>query len=72
MHKLNTVIRTKLFCYFEIFFFYFLKEFFIYVAFHDPHRCGHTNPEFGNFCEKFGDGKNVQNGKIEDWKPGCK
>jgi N-sulfoglucosamine sulfohydrolase len=47
-----------------------LKEFFFYVAFHDPHRCGHTNPEFGNFCEKFGDGAKIENGKIPDWKPG--
>ena len=37
------------------------------MAFHDPHRCGHTNPELGNFCQKFGDG---QNGNIPDWTPG--
>ena len=32
------------------------QNFFLYVAFHDPHRCGHTHPEFGDFCEKFGNG----------------
>jgi len=44
------------------------KDFFLYVAFHDPHRCGHTHPEFGAFCEKFGNGE-PGNGLIEDWKP---
>ena len=38
------------------------------MAFHDPHRCGHTNPEFGNFCEKFGNGEQGM-GLIPDWKP---
>jgi N-sulfoglucosamine sulfohydrolase len=38
------------------------------VAFHDPHRCGHTNPEYGAFCEKFGNGEPGM-GLIEDWKP---
>ncbi|KAF7264478.1 hypothetical protein GWI33_023153 [Rhynchophorus ferrugineus] len=33
------------------------KQFFLYVAFHDPHRCGHTNPEYGEFCERFGNGE---------------
>ena len=47
---------------------YFLQEFFLYIAFHDPHRCGHTNPEFGNFCEKFGNGEPGM-GKIPDWIP---
>lgn len=42
--------------------------FFLYVAFHDPHRCGHTNPEYGNFCEKFGNGEPGM-GFIEDWHP---
>ena len=42
--------------------------FFLYVAFHDPHRCGHTHPEFGQFCEKFGTGKDGM-GFIPDWKP---
>ncbi|KAG8038959.1 hypothetical protein G9C98_003266 [Cotesia typhae] len=37
-------------------------------AFHDPHRCGHTNPEYGNFCEKFGNG-DVGMGTIPDWSP---
>ncbi|KAJ9590145.1 hypothetical protein L9F63_016730 [Diploptera punctata] len=41
---------------------------FLYVAFHDPHRCGHTNPEYGEFCEKFGNGEPGM-GKIEDWEP---
>ncbi|XP_014234824.1 N-sulphoglucosamine sulphohydrolase [Trichogramma pretiosum] len=44
------------------------QPFFLYVAFHDPHRCGHTHPEFGNFCEKFGNGQPGM-GKIPDWNP---
>jgi len=44
------------------------KDFFLYVAFHDPHRCGHTNPEFGDFCEKFGNGEPGM-GSIPDWNP---
>ncbi|XP_059470427.1 N-sulphoglucosamine sulphohydrolase isoform X1 [Neocloeon triangulifer] len=42
--------------------------FFLYVAFHDPHRCGHTNPEYGQFCEKFGNGEPGM-GLIKDWSP---
>ncbi|XP_077979654.1 N-sulfoglucosamine sulfohydrolase-like [Glandiceps talaboti] len=44
------------------------RPFFLYVAFHDPHRCGHTHPEYGNFCEKFGNGEKGM-GIIADWKP---
>ncbi|XP_063991281.1 N-sulphoglucosamine sulphohydrolase [Diachasmimorpha longicaudata] len=44
------------------------KPFFLYIAFHDPHRCGHTNPEYGNFCEKFGNGDTGM-GTIPDWTP---
>lgn len=44
------------------------RPFFLYVAFHDPHRCGHTNPEYGQFCEKFGNGETGM-GLIPDWKP---
>ena len=44
------------------------QPFFLYVAFHDPHRCGHTHPQFGVFCEKFGDGS-VGMGDIPDWHP---
>lgn len=44
------------------------RQFFLYVGFHDPHRCGHTNPEFGAFCEKFGNGY-PENGVIPDWIP---
>lgn len=44
------------------------QPFFLYVAFHDPHRCGHTNPKFGVFCEKFGDGSTGM-GDIPDWHP---
>lgn len=43
-------------------------NFFLYVAFHDPHRCGHTNPEFGEFCERFGNGDTGM-GNIPDWHP---
>lgn len=44
------------------------KPFFLYVAFHDPHRCGHSHPQYGAFCEKFGNGE-PQMGSIPDWKP---
>lgn len=40
----------------------------MYIAFHDPHRCGHTYPEYGNFCEKFGNG-DISMGTIPDWYP---
>uniref|UniRef100_A0A8B9JPV3 N-sulfoglucosamine sulfohydrolase (sulfamidase) n=1 Tax=Astyanax mexicanus TaxID=7994 RepID=A0A8B9JPV3_ASTMX len=42
--------------------------FFLYVAFHDPHRCGHSQPQYGSFCEKFGNGESGM-GRIPDWKP---
>ena len=49
---------------------YFIcSDFFLYVAFHDAHRCGHTNPELGVFCEKFGDSSIPGMGVIADWKP---
>lgn len=44
------------------------QPFFLYIAFHDPHRCGSTNPEYGPFCEKFGNGQPGM-GNIPDWKP---
>ncbi|XP_044733287.1 N-sulphoglucosamine sulphohydrolase [Chrysoperla carnea] len=44
------------------------KPFFLYVAFHDPHRCGHTHPQYGPFCEKFGNGEPGM-GHIPDWIP---
>lgn len=44
------------------------SPFFLYVAFHDPHRCGHTNPEYGEFCEQFGNGEEGM-GVIPDWQP---
>ncbi|XP_063240694.1 N-sulphoglucosamine sulphohydrolase isoform X1 [Bacillus rossius redtenbacheri] len=44
------------------------RPFFLYVAFHDPHRCGHTHPQYGSFCERFGDGQ-PGNGRIPDWTP---
>lgn len=43
-------------------------SFFLYVAFHDPHRCGHSQPQYGAFCEKFGNGEKGM-GYIPDWKP---
>ena len=52
----------------------FLREqnggngYFLYVAFHDPHRCGHTQPKYGQFCEKYGNGDPGM-GIIEDWTP---
>ncbi|EPY88243.1 N-sulfoglucosamine sulfohydrolase precursor [Camelus ferus] len=42
--------------------------FFLYVAFHDPHRCGHSQPQYGAFCEKFGNGESGM-GRIPDWTP---
>ena len=44
------------------------QSFLLYIGFHDPHRCGHTNPQFGNFCEKFGNGESGM-GVIPDWTP---
>lgn len=44
------------------------EPFFLYVAFHDPHRCGHTNPEYGEFCQYFGNGDTGM-GLIPDWQP---
>jgi len=44
------------------------KHFFLYIGFHDPHRCGHTHPQYGPFCEKFGSGQ-PETGYIPDWKP---
>ncbi|MBN3300580.1 SPHM sulfohydrolase, partial [Amia calva] len=44
------------------------RAFFLYVAFHDPHRCGHSQPQYGAFCEKFGNGESGM-GWIPDWKP---
>jgi len=51
----------------------FLKKFksdpfLLYIGFHDPHRCGHTHPQFGPFCEKFGNGEEGM-GLIPDWTP---
>lgn len=40
----------------------------MYVALHDPHRCGHTNPEYGQFCEHFGNGEPGM-GVIPDYHP---
>lgn len=44
------------------------NPFFLYIGFHDPHRCGRENPQYGNFCEKFGDGSKDM-GLISDWHP---
>uniref|UniRef100_A0A1A8RUZ1 N-sulfoglucosamine sulfohydrolase (Sulfamidase) n=2 Tax=Nothobranchius rachovii TaxID=451742 RepID=A0A1A8RUZ1_9TELE len=44
------------------------RPFFLYVAFHDTHRCGHSQPQYGAFCEKFGNGE-AGMGRIPDWKP---
>ncbi|CAH0398121.1 unnamed protein product [Chilo suppressalis] len=44
------------------------KPFFLYVGFHDPHRCGHHEARFGAFCERFGSGEEGM-GLIPDWKP---
>lgn len=44
------------------------RPFLLYIGFHDPHRCGHTQPQYGAFCEKFGNGEPGM-GMIPDWKP---
>ncbi|XP_071105801.1 N-sulphoglucosamine sulphohydrolase-like [Haliotis cracherodii] len=44
------------------------RPFFLYIGFHDPHRCGSTQPQYGQFCEKFGNGEPGM-GLIPDWKP---
>ncbi|XP_060027833.1 N-sulphoglucosamine sulphohydrolase isoform X9 [Erinaceus europaeus] len=44
------------------------RSFFLYMAFHDPHRCGHSQPQYGPFCEKFGNGEPGM-GWIPDWTP---
>lgn len=49
-------------------YYFTFSPFFLYVGFHDPHRCGHTNPKYGAFCEKFGNGY-PENGRIPDWIP---
>ncbi|CAH1154407.1 unnamed protein product [Phaedon cochleariae] len=43
-------------------------QFFLYIGLHDPHRCGHTNPEYGQFCQHFGNGEPGM-GLIPDWHP---
>lgn len=52
-------------------FFHHAKQespFFLYIGLHDPHRCGHDSPQFGLFCERFGDGSDEM-GYISDWHP---
>ncbi|XP_005191651.1 N-sulphoglucosamine sulphohydrolase [Musca domestica] len=44
------------------------KPFFLMVAFHDPHRCGHITPQYGEFCERWGSGEEGM-GSIPDWTP---
>lgn len=44
------------------------QPFFLYIGFHDPHRCGHTQPQYGDFCEKYGSGEPGM-GRIDDWVP---
>ncbi len=45
-----------------------IRPFFLYIGFHDPHRCGRTAPQYGQFCEKFGNGDPGM-GLIPDWAP---
>lgn len=44
------------------------RPFLLYIGFHDPHRCGHVHPQYGVFCEKFGNGEPGM-GTIADWTP---
>lgn len=41
------------------------KPFFLYIAFHDPHRAGGN---YGPFMNKWGDGQ-AGHGRIPDWNP---
>lgn len=50
------------------YFFGMFSPFFLMVAFHDPHRCGHVTPQYGQFCERFGSGESGM-GLIPDWHP---
>ncbi|XP_048252057.1 N-sulphoglucosamine sulphohydrolase-like [Haliotis rufescens] len=43
------------------------RPFFLYLAFHDPHRCNNI-PLYGQFCEKFGN-RQPGMGVIPDWTP---
>ncbi|XP_046382040.2 N-sulphoglucosamine sulphohydrolase-like [Haliotis rufescens] len=43
------------------------RPFFLYIGFHDPHRCNQI-PKYGEFCEKFGNGEPGM-GVISDWTP---
>ena len=38
------------------------------MGFHDPHRCGHTSPQYGQFCENYGN-RQPGMGNIPDYKP---
>ncbi|XP_067618059.1 N-sulphoglucosamine sulphohydrolase [Eurosta solidaginis] len=44
------------------------RPFFLLIGFHDPHRCGHITPQYGEFCERWGSGEEGM-GVIPDWKP---
>lgn len=44
------------------------EPFFLVIAFHDPHRCGHVTPQYGPFCERWGSGE-IGMGLIPDWHP---
>ncbi|XP_071093120.1 N-sulphoglucosamine sulphohydrolase-like [Haliotis cracherodii] len=43
------------------------RPFFLYIAYHDPHRCSDI-PTYGQFCERFGNGEPGM-GNIPDWTP---
>lgn len=44
------------------------RPFFLYVAFHDPHRNPDLAGTFGQFMERWGDGQ-TGHGLIPDWTP---
>ena len=49
---------------------YAKEQFFLYIGFHDPHRCNPgTLDLYGHFCERFGDGSSTETGVIPDWHP---
>ena len=49
--------------------FLYFRNSFLYMAFHDTHRCGRVDSQFGPFCENFGDSSIPGMGNISDWKP---
>ncbi|RXM37403.1 N-sulfoglucosamine sulfohydrolase [Acipenser ruthenus] len=45
------------------------RPIFLYVAFYDPHRCGHSQPQYRTFSEKFGNGESGMGWKPQHYTP---